>query len=379
MMRRRSGRLGKAAPLPTFDELAEADGAEVTDLLREVSRFRLALETDLTIAAAAADAVADHIAPAELSAELTTQAVESGRSALERLVTRRRLDVEAEPSTRRRHGRSGGTRPGAGRATGRRLRRVPLLGAGPLVAAAIVLGLGTGFFASHLGGPSTNQGLSNAASSSLHSLSAALGRGDEQAAREAGNQLSAAIGSLIAAAPDDPAAARAAAGALTAERDLLTSTGGTLGQQLRASMAAQMVALQSTVHVPIATLLTPATKVTPPTAGLTLPLPSMLPPSAVTSLVVLPSLPAQGSPSRRSVATHSPDPTHGQPATGQPVAIPTAPVARPPSPVAPTTTLLTQAPSPVATPSASPITSPSSLTNPLPIGRPGTAGVSPPH
>ena len=129
MTQRRSRRLRRPAAPPTFEALAQADGARVDDLLREVSQLRLALDTDLTIAAAAAEAASEFEAPPELSAELTTQAVDAGRSALEELTARRRLGPAHRPVARR------------------RIRGVPLVGVGPLVGVAIVLGIGTGFFA----------------------------------------------------------------------------------------------------------------------------------------------------------------------------------------------------------------------------------------
>ena len=398
--RHRQHRRGRTpAPLPTLRSLAEADGAEVDDLLREVSEFRLALETDLTIAAAAADAAAEQVASDALSAELTTAAVDAGRSALDDLVTRHRLDPSPErpqmplpaPASRqsgrlrlhRRYGVAGGAfagaraagrrptvgRPSGGRHTGRRLAGMQVIGVGPLVAVAVVLGVGTGFFASQLQGTTQSQGFTDAASTSLHSLSDALGDGNDQAAREAGNRLNAAIGSLIAAAPGDPAAATAAASALIAERAVLATASGALGEQLRASMAAQVVALQATVHTPIATLVIPTGHLpTPARLTLPVPLPSTRLPSALASLVAVPSLPGGLVPTHRLLPSRLPDPDGSVAASVPSSSRPSAPAVVAPRDTSTPTPAVSPTPALSATPTAAPSTPASSPSAyPLPL------------
>lgn len=216
---RRPGRTGR--PAPSLQQVAAADGRPVEDLLREVAEFRLALEADLTIAAAAAEVEEPGVVADVVDADLHDLHAMEDR-ALRGL---------------RRHGRHR-TRGASVLRRGMALHTVPLL------AVAAAVGLAGGLVAPHVGGTSL-QSARGAADDQFASLSKAVVDRDDASAVVAARQLHASVAELIDQAADDPSAARDAARLLLAEGLVLDAVPGADGVRMRAQMRDLMQRLQT--------------------------------------------------------------------------------------------------------------------------------------
>jgi len=217
---RRPGRPGR--PAPSLQQVAAADGRPVEDLLREVAEFRLALETDLIIAAAAAEVEEPGVVADVVDADLHDLHAMEDR-ALRGL---------------RRHGRRHRTRGASVLRRGMALHTVPLL------AVAAAVGLAGGLVAPHVGGTSL-QSARGAADDQFASLSKAVVDRDDASAVVAARQLHASVAELIDQAADDPSAARDAARLLLAEGLVLDAVPGADGVRMRAQMRDLMQRLQN--------------------------------------------------------------------------------------------------------------------------------------
>ena len=216
---RRPGRTGR--PAPSLQQVAAADGRPVEDLQREVAEFRLALEADLTIAAAAAEVEEPGVVADVVDADLHDLHAMEDR-ALRGL---------------RRHGRHR-TRGASVLRRGMALHTVPLL------AVAAAVGLAGGLVAPHVGGTSL-QSARGAADDQFASLSKAVVDRDDASAVVAARQLHASVAELIDQAADDPSAARDAARLLLAEGLVLDAVPGADGVRMRAQMRDLMQRLQT--------------------------------------------------------------------------------------------------------------------------------------
>lgn len=166
-------------------------------LLREVDSLRLTLETDLTLAAAAVEGGAPHLA---------ADILDSDRDGLRAFEQRALGHLEELAAPRR-----------------RRLR-VP---AAPFVAAAAVAGflLGVVPHTTRPTVPDTITAQAASADRSLADLEAAASSGQTAQAIAAANQLHGQIAQVLAAAQDDPKAAKAALALLHKEQVVLQSAG----------------------------------------------------------------------------------------------------------------------------------------------------------
>lgn len=215
---RRPGRAGR--PAPSLQQVAAADGRPVEDLLREVAEFRLALEADLTIAAAAAEVEEPGVVADVVDADLH--------------------DLHAMEDRALR-----GLRHGRHRTRGASvLRRGFALHTVPLLAVAAAVGLAGGLVAPHVGGTSL-QSARGAADDQFASLSKAVVDRDDASAVVAARQLHASVAELIDQAAGDPSAARDAARLLLAEGLVLDAVPGADGVRMRAQMRDLMQRLQT--------------------------------------------------------------------------------------------------------------------------------------
>ncbi len=313
----------------SLQELADSAGTPVSELLREVAEFRLALETDLTIAAAAADVSAGELSP-DRAAEIVSSTLAGGRADLRELEGRllEGLDRPAAirvPRPRRFGGRTGSAASAPPPRPRARVRAVPLIVAG------VVVGLMAG-----LVGPTVHPATSSApgvtlsADESFASLSQAVGAGDSTEAASAGDALHETVAALIARAPDDPQAAREAARLLIAEGLFLDRLPGPEGVRLQARMRVLIGRLTAAVGQPLRViagppLAAPARPGSPIPAVPTLVLPSLplsLPsrPPLPVNLPQLPALPTATASSTRPAQTSQ---TPSGPASQQPSAQPT--------------------------------------------------------
>jgi len=373
----RHGRRLPRRPDNTLAGLARADGSDVADLLREVAEFRLALATDLTIAAAAADVESEayRTVPAAAPAAPPTPGAEtsgaepsgvqpSGVAGLAvALVAAQQVELrhlEDRVLTRLGsgpRGRAGGERVGA--RPGRRARGLALHSA-PLLVAASIVGLVSGFVVPQLsGGPSSMARVSVSAQGALDDLARAVVRQDPPAALRAGATLHSEVRWLVGQAPGDRAAARAAARLLLGEGLFLDQLAGPAAGQLQTGRQALVATLTAAVGEPLSQLAgpdggvptssdaaaagagalsagssAPSSSLLPPFAGL----PAPPPPSLAAPRLGLPSssgtgtlgatLPSVGSLERRLAALPTalggPSAVAQQPAGGQQGASPPA-------------------------------------------------------
>lgn len=343
---RRPGRPGR--PAPSLQQVAAADGRPVEDLLREVAEFRLALEADLTIAAAAAEVEEPGVLADVVDADLHDLHAMEDR-ALRGL---------------RRHGRHR-TRGASVLRRGFALHTVPLHTV-PLLAVAAAVGLAGGLVAPHVGGTSL-QSARGAADDQFASLSKAVVDRDDASAVVAARQLHASVAELIDQAADDPSAARDAARLLLAEGLVLDAVPGADGVRMRAQMRDLMQRLQ-TAAGPIQDLVggagTQTTSIAPaPGAGQRTQVQRLLPtaPAAPGLPVPAPGLPTVTLrpvplPSRRPAPTDVPRPS----------APPVAPPVAPPAPAASASVPDHPAPGGPTPPAAGEPASPSTATQPTP-------------
>lgn len=343
---RRPRRPGR--PAPSLQQVAAADGRPVEDLLREVAEFRLALEADLTIAAAAAEVEEPGVVADVVDADLHDLHAMEDR-ALRGL---------------RRHGRHR-TRGASVLRRGMALHTVPLHTV-PLLAVAAAVGLAGGLVAPHVGGTSL-QSARGAADDQFASLSKAVVDRDDASAVVAARQLHASVAELIDQAADDPSAARDAARLLLAEGLVLDAVPGADGVRMRAQMRDLMQRLQ-TAAGPIQDLVggagTQTTSIAPaPDAGQRTQVQRLLPtaPAAPALPVPAPGLPSVTLrpvplPSRRPAPTDVPRPS----------APPVAPPVAPPAPAASASVPDHPAPGGPTPPDAGEPASPSTATQPTP-------------
>jgi len=245
----RHGRRLPRRPDDTLAGLARADGSDVADLLREVAEFRLALATDLTIAAAAADVESEayRTVPAAglASALVASQQVEL-RHLEDRVLTR----LGSGPRDR-----VDGERGAARR--GRRARGLALHSA-PLLVAASLVGLVSGFVVPQLsGGPSSMARVSVSAQGALDDLARAVAGQDPAAALGAGATLHSDVRWLVGQAPGDRAAAHAAARLLLGEGLFLGQLAGPAAAQLQTGRQALVATLTAAVGEPLSQIAGP--------------------------------------------------------------------------------------------------------------------------
>lgn len=200
-------------PLPRSDSerlAAAAAGADmsVEDVLREVADFRLALETDMIIAAAAVDAD---------TPELLSEVLDDERAELvtfhDRLLSRL-ADAAAEDEVALRRSRKAAVASGAG--------RISQFVAAAAAVGALVVGAGT------IAGPqareTTNAAAMNSANQHYADFSSAVTSDSPAAVRRAADKLHTAIEELINEHASDPEVAQRAAQLLQAEISLLSVT-----------------------------------------------------------------------------------------------------------------------------------------------------------
>lgn len=295
------------------------------DLLRQVDDLRLTLETDLTLAAAAVEAGGPAAAAEIIEADLAGLRLFDERALghLSELASA----CPSAPKTR----------------TWGRLARVS---AAPFVAAAAVVGMLLGVVPTSSGpGPSAPSTTVSAQSTfqQLTSL-AAQGRTDEVriAAQKLHNQISA----LVGTAKQDPAAAQQALLLLSAERNVIVSSGD--GAALH-DVLVKSLALAARLA-------------------------SALPPSLRTAMAAAPALPAAPEAPRRQQP--KPGPASPSPAASKPS--PTPSPKPTPSPSPKPTPSATPSPSPSDSPSATPTASSSSgPSTPFLSGPDGAASPTP--
>jgi len=267
------------APAADLQTLAAAEGRGVEELLREVAQFRLALATDLTIAAAAADIAAPAVA---------ADTVEGSRADLRALEDRLLGHLDGLVGAPVRDAPAEGGHAPARRRRAHRTWQTALLHPAPLLALAAAVGLLTGLAAPRPV-PSPAGGIAAAASASFATLSTAVGSGDRVGTAGAGRVLHRDIAALVGrAASGDAGAARDAARLILAENAVLGAVPGTEGDLLRAGLASLATRLVTGAGAPLSVLAN--TPVDAPPVGVDaaaarLPLPGPLPvlPRAVPS------------------------------------------------------------------------------------------------
>lgn len=205
--RPRRGLTGRSNPLPRNDSERIADiaaGADVPveDVLRDVAEFRLALETDMIIAAAAADADAPDLLGEMLDDERLELATFHDRL-LERLA-----DAAADDELALR------------RAVRRTPGRVSRLVAGAAAAVAI-LGIGGGVAVTQASRPATNAAALETADQQYANFSSAVSSHSSTAVAATATQLHQTLEQLIKGHASDPEVARRTAQLLQAEISLL--------------------------------------------------------------------------------------------------------------------------------------------------------------
>ena len=220
-----------------LEQLAATQGRPVDEVLREVAEFRLALDADLAVAAAATELDEPVIA---------AEAVEAGRKDLaaysERLAAGLRpvapCPEVTEPVIRIPRQRS---------VARRRVRRA--LHSTPALVTALVLGAAGGFAVPRLGNaqPSTSARTATA-TQQLANLETATVNGDLAKATSAGVALHATLTQLVSRAKaGDRVAAHQAATLMIAEQQVLDGLPAGIAQPPRDQMAKLASVLQATV------------------------------------------------------------------------------------------------------------------------------------
>ena len=300
-------------PAPAaLEQLAAAQGRPVDEVLREVAEFRLALDADLAVAAAATELDEPVIA---------VEAVEAGRRDLAAYSERLAAGLHpvapcpeaAEPVIRIPRQRS---------AARRRARRA--LHSTPALVTALVLGAAGGFAVPRLSTaqPSTSARTATA-SQQLANLETATVNGDLAQATSAGVALHATLSQLVTRAKaGDQLAAHQAATLLIAEQQVLDGLPAGIAQPLRDQIAKLANVLQATVGSTLSVLATTSAPSKPGVLGAVpslvasvlpthLPVPGLLPvarPSVKTA--TKPSVAPAPTPSRPSATTPAaPTPT----------------------------------------------------------------------
>lgn len=312
-------------PSPTkarLAELAAANGEDVQDLLREVADLRLALETDLTIAAAALDVGSAKIAGEILTGERRQLAV---------------LRTRLQATRKRAAG-------GPGR-TGTYRLRLPVVALVAL-AAALLGAAGATVAARHTTHPTTTSSNQMALSAAQRYVALALAADRRQPPEiaAAADALQRSLRELLADASHHPAQAQAAWQLLRGERSLLRHDG-----------APASPALAGALHETESLIATLPPGVGPGAAG------------SVDAGVPPPHLPALPGPAELPGAAALPGPAAlpGGPATGRPAApgasaLGTVAAARPSPPLRPVRT------APPPPPPGSPAPPPSAPATPRP-------------
>lgn len=220
---------GKAAPRTDAERIsALAAGADlpVEEVLREVADFRLALETDMIIAAAALDAATPDMVAEVLDGERAELATFQDRL-LERLADAAATD---ELAPRRRN----------------RAPRFQLVVAG---AAAVLALLTVGRAVLPAARPAANTAALAAAQDRYDVFSTAVTSAQPGAVTQAADQLHQTLKTLITLHADDPAVARGAATLLQAEITLLESRDPAGASQVLAQ-ARRLITLLQTAAPP---------------------------------------------------------------------------------------------------------------------------------
>ncbi|HVU73387.1 MAG TPA: hypothetical protein VHE83_10550 [Mycobacteriales bacterium] len=290
-----------------LEALAAAQGRPVDELLREVAEFRLALETDLVVAAAATE-LSEHVIAAD--------ALQASRNELAAYGDRLAAGLATIPQQRT--------------STRRRVRRA--LHSTPALVTALVLGAAAGFALPHLdtSRPGTFAG-SARATQQLDELESATVSGDLERATSAGAALHATLTQLVdRARAGDVNAAHQAATLLIAERQVLNSLPPAVADPLRAQVNNLTNVLQSTVNTSLSVL---ATTNAPNKAGVLSTVPSavvsLLPTKVPTKVPVAPSLAPQ--PSRDAKPSAKASPTAHTTPSPSPSASPSASASPSPS------------------------------------------------
>jgi hypothetical protein len=329
--RRRASATADAALGQTeLERLAAEQGRPVEELLREVAAFRLALETDLALAAAATELDQPVIA---------AEAVEASRSQLaaygERLVSG--LTSEGQPARRPRR------RPDVRSSARRRVRRA--LHSTPALVTALVLGAAGGFAVPRLGSARPPAAAVPAmARQQLATLETATASGNLAQASSAGAALHATLTTLVGQArAGDADAAHQAANLLIAEQQVLAALPPAVADPLRAQVSSLASVLTATVGASLSVL---ATTSAPNRSTLRSTAPSVRH-SLLPSGLPLPSGPAGPAPSGRANPTTN--------ASGEPkaTATPTAHGTPSPSPSASRSPSASPSPGPISIPSGS--------------------------
>jgi hypothetical protein len=268
-----------------LDALARAHGADPDELRREISRFRLALDADLTVAAAAADEGAPTVAADVLAAQ------EGGLHDFER-----RLRTRVRDAARVRRPASRPSRPPRRRAAA--IAAAGLLGVvgGGAIAAATVGHLAPSHAAASPSSTAVDPAQALAISQSDTLTYAAEHRLPTPTILAASGALRTTLLPLLAQAPHDRTLAAQLRSLLTAQRTALSSVASPDAQVVAAigstdSLLTQLTAgvaaatqNPSSVQVPVAGATAPAspdpTSVSSlshpgPTAGLSVPKPSL--------------------------------------------------------------------------------------------------------
>lgn len=325
--------------------LADASGLPVERLLAEVAEMRVALDTDLLLAAAAVDQAQPGIA---------ADAVDSARDHL-RAGSAALLDGLA----------TGPEPPRPGRPRRARLAHATAL---PVLLLTALGGAVAGVAAPRLAGHSAARSgsLADAATQGLLSLSSAAGTNDMPALTSAGDALHSDLRRLITAAGDgDSAAATQAARLLTAEQGVLAHLPGPQAAQLRAAADGLEAQLQVVAGATLATLASAAPE---PPSALRSTLATIR--SALPGAVPVPGPPPRTAPS----GIHLPTPRTSLVLPAEPFAsMPpsAASVPRPTPPRADASVTPTPTPAPTPTPSPARTAGPTGA----PGGDPGATGV----
>jgi hypothetical protein len=254
-------------------------------LMRDIAHLRLTLDTDLTVAAAAAEADRFDVA-AEIVDVDRVELAAFGERAQEQL-SAAETKAAVVPTQRKR-------KPPL-------RNRIALTTAPAMLAAAGVIAV-----AAITGGGASERGMSRPQMMASYSALTALARSNDDPAQlvAIGSLLNDSVAALIAAAANDPAKAQQALRILEAEQMLLTRHHPSGGDTLLAQARALVQRLQQTVPESVLTIAHP-----PVPMGTTSP-PAGFP-------VLLPSAPASGQP-QRPTPTQTPAPAMPSPATSPP-------------------------------------------------------------